>query len=103
MSKINQKLDEVRDEKSVEQEEILAEEAAREDFQKEEQKEEQERNAFKLGKSRRNIYEELSREGIEDGRYKVRLMKVATATTRGGKPIDTLYLPPSRTVYLQGG
>ena len=87
MSKINQKLDEVRDEKSVEQEEILAEEAAREDFQKEEQKEEQERNAFKLGKSRRNIYEELSREGIEDGRYTVRLMKVATATTRGGKPI----------------
>ena len=87
MSKINQKLDEVRDEKSVEQEEILAEEAAREDFQKEEQKEEQERNAFRLGKSRRNIYEELSREGIEDGRYKVRLMKVATATTRGGKPI----------------
>lgn len=87
MSKITQQLDNIRDEKATEQIDLIADENRREEFIKEEQKEEQERNAFALGKSRRNLYEELSKEGIEEDRYSVNLTKVTTATTAGGKPI----------------
>ena len=87
MSKINQALDNQRDERAEESNELIAEQEARDNFVKDEQKESQELDAFRQGKSRRNLYEELSQEGIEDDRYEVVLTKVATAKTAGGKPI----------------
>lgn len=43
--------------------------------------------AFKSGRTRNNVYNELSKEGIKEGKYKVNLVKVVAATTSGGKPI----------------
>lgn len=90
MGKINQLLDETRDEKANADEDIISEEERRDNFVKEEQQEDREKEAFKLGKSRRNLYEELSREGIEDGQYTLTVQKVTAATTAGGKPIIRL-------------
>ncbi len=43
--------------------------------------------AFKSGRNRSNVYNELSKEGIKEGKYKVNLVNVVAATTAGGKPI----------------
>lgn len=87
MSKINQALDNARDERAEETNELIAEQERRDDFIKEEQTEQRELEAFKTGKSRRNLYQELSEVGIDDDEYTVMLTKVTTAKTAGGKPI----------------
>ena len=87
MTKINQALDNARDERAEETNEIIAEQDARDEFVKAEQKESQEMDAFKAGRSRRNLYEELSAQGIEDGKYLVQLVKVTQAKTSAGNPI----------------
>ena len=87
MGKINQLVDTIRDEKQANKDDIISEEEARDEFVKNEQQDAREAEAFKMGKSRRNLYDELSQEGIEDGQYTVTLQKVATSVTSGGKPI----------------
>lgn len=87
MSKISQQLENTRQERSQEQLDLLKEEDMREQFDKDDQRKKQETQAFKQGKSRRNLYDELSREGIEPGRYKVNLVKVAPAKTAAGVEI----------------
>lgn len=87
MSKISQQLENTRQERSQEQLDILKEEEMREQFNKDDQRQKQDMQAFRKGTSRRNLYDELSREGIEPGRYKVNLVKVAPAKTAGGVEI----------------
>lgn len=87
MSKITQKLNEIRDEKANVEIDIIADEATREGFTADEQKDSQERAAFQAGKSRRNLYEELSKVGVDEGEYAATLVKVATAKTSTGKAI----------------
>ena len=102
MTKINQALDNARDERAEETNELIAEQDARDEFVKAEQKESQEMDAFKAGRSRRNLYEELSQEGIEDDRYTVMLTKVATAKTAGGKPIVRFTYKLAETYEFKG-
>ena len=88
MSKIQQAIDNQRDEREAAvKDDALAELEMREGFPEQEQKEEREAQAFKQGKSRRNLYEELSAQGIEDGKYLVQLVKVTQAKTSAGNPI----------------
>ena len=88
MSKIQQAINNQRDEREAAvKDDALAELEMREDFPEQEQKEEREAQAFKQGKYRRNLYEELSAQGIEDGKYLVQLVKVTQAKTSAGNPI----------------
>ena len=88
MSKIQQAINNQRDEREAAvKDDALAELEMREDFPEQEQKEEREAQAFRQGKSRRNLYEELSAQGIEDGKYLVQLVKVTQAKTSAGNPI----------------
>ena len=88
MGKIQQAINNQRDEREAAvKDDALAELEMREDFPEQEQKEEREAQAFRQGKSRRNLYEELSAQGIEDGRYLVQLVKVTQAKTSAGNPI----------------